>query len=189
MNVVERNVSVNMIRDDLENLPLYDLPAGVSLHWYRPGDEQSWVDIHIEADPYNQITRELWAKEFGTDAEILGQRQAYLVDDATGRVFGTASAWWDDDYHGLPYGRIHWVAITPSMQGKGLARPLLSAVCRRMKELSHVRAYLVTSTGRVPAINLYACFGFQPDIRSEGDLAVWRQVQAHVKAPLALQMR
>ncbi|MBN1936661.1 MAG: GNAT family N-acetyltransferase [Anaerolineae bacterium] len=192
MSIIERNLTVNMIRDDLENIPLDDLSAGVSLRWYRPGDEQHWVDIHVEADPYNEITREVYVQEFGADAsnsQVLGRRQAYLVDDGTGKVFGTATAWWDDNYHGLPYGRIHWVAIVPSMQGKGLARPLLSIVCRRMKELGDVRAYLVTSTGRIPAINLYARFGFRPDIRSEDDLIVWRDVQEHVKVPLVLQVR
>ncbi len=189
MNVVKGNVTVNMIRDDWDGLAAYDLPAGVSLHWYRPGNERHWVDIHLEADPYNKITRAVYVREFGLDAALLGQRQAFLVDDATGWFFGTATAWWNDDYHGQPFGRLHWVAIAPAMQGRGLSKPLLSAVCRRIKELGDARAYLVTSTARIPAINLYARMGFQPDIRCPEDLAVWRAVQEHVRLPLSLQLR
>ncbi len=186
MNIVERNVSVNMIRNDLEHIPEHPLPPGISLRWYQPGDEQHWVDIHLLADPYNKIDLALWRREFGGDARILSQRQAFLVQEETGYVFGTATAWWDDDYYGQPYGRIHWVAIVPAMQGQGLARPLLSIVCRQLKALGSERAYLVTSTGRIPAINLYARFGFRPHIRTAEEREIWHQVQAYVRVPLGL---
>ncbi|MBN1584269.1 MAG: GNAT family N-acetyltransferase [Anaerolineae bacterium] len=187
-DIVQRNVSVSMIRDNLEDIPGDTWPMGVSLRWYQPGDEWHWLRIHELADQYNTVTHDLYVREFGLDAAVLSQRQAYLVVGQD-ELVGTATAWWNEDYHGQPYGRLHWVAIVPEMQGRKLARPLLSAVCRRMKALGDKRAYLVTSTGRVAAINLYVRFGFVPEIRCQDDLAVWRQMQPYVKGRLLLEHR
>ncbi len=62
--------------------------------------------------------------------------------------------------------------IVPDLQGKGLAKPfkpLLSAVCTRLRELNFTRACLVTETARIPAINLCLKFGFVPEIERAGD--------------------
>ena len=133
---------------NLDDIPQYDLPEGYSFHWYEPGDEAAWTAIHLVADRYNDITPALFASQFGTDTALLHERQCYL-QDAAGNLIGTTSAWFNDDYRGLPYGQIHWVAIVPEMQGKGLAKPLLSVVCERLKALGHERAYLETSGGTV----------------------------------------
>ena len=76
------------------------------------------------------------------------------------------------------------MAILPPWQGQGLARPLLSAVCTRLASLGHRRALLRTSTARIPAINLYLHFGFQPVITTPADRDAWRSVMALVKYPL-----
>lgn len=170
------NIAVTMVRNDLEAIPGYPLPAPYTIRWYQPGDEDHWVDIHLEADPYNTITHALFAKEFGADVALLAERQAYLCD-ADGTPIGTASAWFNHNYHGAAYGRVHWVAIRPARQGAGLAKPLMTAICHRLRELGHQRVYLVTSTARLPAISLYLKFGFRPEIRAEQDRAAWQQVR------------
>ncbi len=57
--------------------------------------------------------------------------------------------------------RIHWVAIAPAYQGRGLAKPLVAAACLRLRALGHVWAYLTTSTSRLPAVSLYTKFGIR----------------------------
>jgi len=74
------------------------------------------------------------------------------------------------------YGLVHWVAIVPEEQGKGLANPLMMAVCNRLKELGYNRAYLNTSTARLPAVSLYLNFGFMPEINNDRDKQVWEHV-------------
>ena len=69
--------------------------------------------------------------------------------------------------------RVHWVAIVPDHQGKGLAKPLLTAICNRLVEIGHDRAYLTTNTVRLPAINLYLAYGFEPEIDTDEDRRVW----------------
>jgi len=82
---------------------------------------------------------------------------------------------------GQRYGRVHWVAIVPEMQGKGLSKPMLSVVLDRLRELGHGRAYLTTNTVRTAAINLYLKFGFAPDIRAPHEVGAWRDVRAQIK--------
>ncbi|MBN2315120.1 MAG: GNAT family N-acetyltransferase [Sedimentisphaerales bacterium] len=171
-----------MIRDNLDALPDYGVPDGYSIRWYQPGDEQSWCNIHVLADKYTQATSNLFVREFGSDIPMLTERQCYLFDRKEVPV-GTACAWFDDQNAPSP-GRVHWVAIVPEEQGKGLAKTLLSIVCHRLKKLGHKNAYLTTQTVRIPAINLYLKFGFTPAIDSERDKHIWRQLQNHLKYPI-----
>ncbi len=174
-DIIARNVSVRMVRPTLEGLPVYPPPAGFTLRMYQPGDEAAWAAIHVEADRWNRITLETFWKEFGTDQAQLAARQFYLCD-AAGQAIGTATGWYDEDYHAAAWGRIHWVALLPAYHGRGLSRPLLAAACWRLKELGHDKAYLVTSTARIPALRLYRRFGFEPEIRSAEDEAIWAAV-------------
>jgi len=172
-------VSVNMVRSDLKDVPQHALPAGYSVRTYQPGDEAVWTRIFRDADRYNEIQAGLFEDQFGSDPDLLRRRQIYLCDPS-GQEVGTTTAWFDDDYGGLPYGRIHWVAIVPACQGRGLAKPLMTAACNLMVLLGHERAYLVTQTVRLPAIILYLKFGFRPHVRSEADAAAWRGVKEEI---------
>jgi GNAT superfamily N-acetyltransferase len=132
------------------------------------------------ADQYNDITPALFAREFGRDPAELAARQLYLYDPAGGAI-GTATAWRGNLISDQTIGRIHWVAIVPDRQGQGLAKPLIAAACRRLRELGHARAYLTTSTARVPAINLYLRFGFQPLVGSLEARRAWQAIQPQLK--------
>jgi GNAT superfamily N-acetyltransferase len=169
------NTPVRMIRDHLEEFPLYSLPRPYTIRPYEPGDESAWFDIQAAADRYNPITPELFGAQFGSDLEMLADRQFYLCDGTT-RPIGTATAWFGEEaWQG--WGRVHWVAIVPAQQGRGLAKPLLAVTCRRLRQLGHQRAYLTTATARIPAIGLYLKFGFRPDIQTEQDVESWRGVR------------
>src|SRR5262245_12042925 len=165
MNLSERHVRLTMVRENWDRLPDFSLPAGYSVRWYQSGDERHWVEIHVAADTHNFITPELFEREFGGAKDALKDRQCFLCD-ANERVIGTATAWFNDNFNGCSSGRVHWVAIVPEQQGRGLAKPLMTVVCRRLENLGHTRAYLTTSSARIAAINLYCAFGFLPMIRS-----------------------
>jgi GNAT superfamily N-acetyltransferase len=78
---------------------------------------------------------------------------------------------------------VHWVAIVPEQQGRGLGKVLMTIVCHRLRELGHRRTYLTTSTARIPAINLYRHFDFVPLIRAPDDAAIWRELNRCLKNP------
>ena len=173
-------ISLAMTRESLEGVPRFELPAPFALRWYQPGDEAHWLRINAAADTYSAFPPETFEEQFGSDARELARRQCYLCD-GDGLPVGTTTAWFLDDYKGRPYGRVHWVAIVPELQGGGLAKPLLAAVLHRLRDLGHPRAYLSTATVRLAALNLYLRFGFLPDLRGDEDLRGWRLVAPHLK--------
>ncbi len=198
-DVIERDVRVVMTRPTLEGIPQHALPPGYAFTPYAPGDERHWVAIHERADGGDAAFAERFRRAFGADAALLAARQVYVrhlaggATGAGGTPVGTATAWldpFDRDADGTPVGRVHWVALVPEHQGRGLAKPLLTWVLARLAALGHRRAYLVTSTARVRAINLYRQFGFRPAVRDgAGDrateLAAWRALAPHLRPALS----
>lgn len=148
-----------MVREDLENIPSYRLPAGYSFRYYHPGDEETWIALQAPFYPPGAITLDVFRKYFGSDAGLLAERQGYLLDSA-GRPIGAITAWVYDGFRGPEYGRIHWVCIAKEYQGRGLSKPLLTLACLRLRELGHTKAYLTTDRLRPVAVRLYRQFGF-----------------------------
>lgn len=175
MDLFRQNLGLELARPDLKGLPECPLPAGYSIRWFQSGDAAHWLRIHHDADPFNEVTPELFNRQFGCDLARLAGCQCYL-QDVMGRVVGTGTAWTAGERPGGRWGRVYWLAILRQYQGRGLGKPLLAAVCNRLRELGHDRACVVTSTGRLPAVSLYLQFGFQPEMRSDADRAIWDRV-------------
>ncbi len=180
MSLREPLVTVFMVRPTLDGLPAHPLPSPFTLRPYRPGDEATWARIESLSDPHTAVTADLFEEQFGADEAELSARQRYLCD-GDGAAVGTITAWHNDDYPGRRYGRVHWVAIVPSHQGRGLAKPLLASCLELMEELGCEGAYLTTEPPRIPAINLYLRFGFTPDVRSEDQRRAWQAILEQVK--------
>jgi GNAT superfamily N-acetyltransferase len=180
MDLFRQNLRLELVRPNLELLPDVSFPPGYSLRWFRAGDAAHWLRIHHDADPFNEISPELFTRQFGTDLRWLEQCQCF-VQDSIGRVIGTGTAWPETGREGGSWGRVYWLAILRQFQGRGLGKPLLAAVCQRLREQGYTRACVITSTGRLPAVGLYLRFGFQPQIRGVGDQIVWDQVFAALR--------
>jgi len=171
---------LNMIRHCLDGTPQVPLPSPYTARPYEPGDAEAWMRIHLAADRHSAFTDTTFAESFGADDRVLSERQIYICDVA-GTAVGTATAWFDNDYNGRPFGRIHWVALAPRVQGQGLANPMLTLACDRLVELGHDCAYLDTATVRTEALNLYLKFGFVPELRRPTCLEAWRSVRPHIR--------
>ncbi len=167
-----------MLRPNLEEIPQFGLPDGFRLRRYKPGDERAWYRIHRLADHHEPVTPDLFARRFGSDSATLQARQLFLLA-ASGHLIGTATAWQGEDPRNSAaiIGRVHYVAIIPEFQGRGLAKSLMTAVLERLKELGHKTAYLATASGRLPAINLYLRFGFKPVVREPSEAAAWDYIR------------
>lgn len=176
------NMAVEMATPDLARVPKVAPPTGWTLRGYRPGDDDLWFAIVSEAETWLDLGGDLFAREFGAHREELPQRMLFL-STPDGDEVGTATAWFAREDRSL--GRIHWVAIRPRWQGRGLGLALLSAACQQLLELGHTAAYLATQTGRVPALNLYLKCGFRPRLRDADDAYVWAAVRDRLKYPSA----
>ncbi len=183
MDPTREYLNIRMSRENLDDIHDYSLPTGYSIRWYQPGYEEYWQKVQSLADEYTRVTPDLFNEQFGADIKLLTERQCFLFHNEN-NIIGTASAWLDNQGE-KSLGRIHWVAIIPQQQGRGLAKPLLTIICRRLKELGHSKTFLTTQTVRIPAINLYAKFGFVPVIDSNSDRGIWKKLQKHIKYPLS----
>lgn len=149
-----------MLNPNLRNAPSCSVSPDLQVHWYEPGDEESWIAIHKLADQYNKITPPLFAKQFTSDTMNLSERQCYLLDK-TGRAIATATAWAEHQGRFAGFGRLHWVAVLPEFQNQGIGKMIVSVACQRLLSLGHTRAFLLTNTLRPAAIHLYEKFGFR----------------------------
>lgn len=177
------NIQISMIRPDMTRLPDLPLPAGYAMRLYRPGDEPLWIDIVRSGEPFIDITDDLFQKEFAADMSSVKRGMYFLVEPG-GREIGTTTIWPAPNLKGdgLDYGRVHWVAIHPDFQGRGLCKPMLSFI---MKEMAgrYERSVLGTSTGRIRALRCYLDFGFRPDMKFDRAEEGWAQVRSVLKHP------
>lgn len=190
MDLIRKNLPLGLVRPHLNDLPAAVLPADYCWRWFRLGDAAHWLHIHHDADPFNDISPELFTRQFGVDFKHLANRQLY-VQDPIGRVVGTGTAWSDESRPEGPCGRVYWLAVLRQFQGLGLGKSILAAVCTRLRELGYPRACVMTSSGRLPAVNLYLQLGFQPEMHTAEDHILWEHVfealktRGHVSIPTA----
>lgn len=161
-----------MVRRHLEDLPTFSLPTGYAVRGFQVGDAATWTRLVQAADLHQAVTADRHREVFGEDLETLRQRQLFLTAPG-GEAVGTATAWYGSDGWERDWGRVHWVAIRPDHQGRGLSKPLLQAVLEQLRQLGHRRAYLITETVRWAALRLYLRFGFEPELRRAEDRSVW----------------
>lgn len=184
------NVSVHMIRPDMDDVPQFALPAGYRFRLYRPGDDVTWTNLQIAAEPFFEVTPELFVREYGKYWEDLPDRM-FFVETEMGEAVASISAWWDKERDNPgEAGRIHWVVVHPQHQRRGLTKPMMTRAMARLAE-SHPRAMLGTSTGRIWAIKVYLDFGFVPDpaeIAAKPQVAAgWQALQTTLQHPRLAQ--
>lgn len=155
-------------------------PPGFGIRTMTLADVPTWTAIQRDAEPYLKIQDDLFVRSFGTDEEAIGQR-CHLITGPDGQDVGTISAWWNPDFRGKAWGQLHWLAVRPAHQGKGLARAGTAVVVRELAQW-HPRAYLGTHAKRLGAIHLYLQFGFQPLIDSERERDIWDDIRARLAA-------
>lgn len=147
----------------LDSLPKMDLPSGYSIRNFDSdnNDEKIWAEIEIAVNGFSNTESALekfqsWTNEFPGEIQ---DRCFFLVDDSTGKDIGTITAWKGlGEFEG--YGRIHWLAIIPEFQNRGLGKFLFSYALNTLKQ-DHNRLYLKTDQSKQNAISLYKSFGFK----------------------------
>lgn len=149
-----------MVAPRLDQIRRVPLPEGYCVCRYQAGDDVTWLRIHRATGYYGDIDPSLHRHEFGTDETLLSGRQLFLMD-GRGWAVATATAWLNDPAQGVPGGRLHWVAVVPAFQRRGLASALVGAVADRFEALGETAAYLTTDAQNHNAVALYSALGFQ----------------------------
>jgi ribosomal protein S18 acetylase RimI-like enzyme len=159
--IAPRMCEIAMVLGPPFAMPLRRLPGGFTSRPYRPGDERAWIDIHLATGVYSRVGRDLFEREFGDRRADLLERQLYVIDPE-GREVATATLWFPQPGRPPHLGRVHWVAVLPRCQRRGLASALLSELWERMPEFGYSGVYLTTGAGNRPALQLYNSLGFVP---------------------------
>lgn len=156
-------IELLMKYDDLSNYKKYKLPEGFHYEFYKPGDEEDWVNIHIESGEFTSV--EMGLKHFhdfyDSFIEELPRRCVFIVDDVTGEKVGTATISLLKDPENGYNGAVDWVAIKKRYQGRHLAKPLISKFMEIANDMGHSKLILHTQTNTWLAGKLYLDYGFE----------------------------
>ena len=180
-----RYIDLPMARDNLENIPSYELPDGYRFVFYQPGDRDAWISIEISAKELRDFAQgvQVWQDYYGSVENTLHNRMLF-IENAQGEKVATATAYYDKNGDLPPEcGQVHWVAVRRDHQGKGLARPLIAQTLQVMKQRGHARAVLHTQTTTWVAVRLYLEFGFLPDENAAHNPNGWRIIKALTHHP------
>ena len=148
--------------------------------------ELSWAQIVHEAGerPSLDEARAQWQKDFAPfeEGQELRERMFFALD-ADNQAVGTATAWFEpasekgasEEGEAKTVGRVHWVALRPEAQGKGLAKPMLAQVLRTLQTLHPAEGdgvppiRLKTHCQAARAVGMYLEAGFVPAPLDGGD--------------------
>ncbi len=168
---------LRMLRSDLHDLPVPDVPAGYELRHYRPGDEVGLTETFKDAFDNDDVAFE-WAV---LNNNGFMPERSWLIQRDDGLIVASASMLMDPN---LPAARrsgtafLHWVAARKSEAGNRLGYWVCMAVLHRMLSEGFRRAGLGTDVGRFPAIKTYLNLGFEPRLIHDSHRDRWREIFA-----------
>jgi ribosomal protein S18 acetylase RimI-like enzyme len=175
----------DMQRSHLLDIPQIALPDGYRFRAYQDGDGVRWRALQVETEPFIPITPDYFERQFGLALNALPDRMFFVENDA-GEIAGTITAWWEHDRtNPNERGRIHWVAVHPRHQRRGIAKPMMTHAMNRLAQ-EYGSAMLGTSSGRPWAVKVYLDFGFLPEPAQLADPeihAAWVDVQSLIEHP------
>ncbi len=148
----------------LDVIPHYDLPEGFRFANYQSGDKAAWIDIELSAGEVLNLEhgQECWNRYYGNREAELPERM-FFIEDTNGKKIATATAFYDIHTGDSPdNGQLHWVAIKKEAQGKGLSKPLITHILKKMKALGYVKIKIHTQTNTWLACKIYHELGFHP---------------------------
>lgn len=151
----------------------YKLPEGFHYEFYKLGDEEEWIKIHIESGEFTSIDSglQIFHDFYDYFIDELPNRCIFIVDDKTGEKVGTATiSLLKEKEYGMN-GAVDWVAIKKNYQGRKLAKPLISKFIEIANALGHKEIILHTQTTTWLAAKLYLDYGF--DILNNEEVIGW----------------
>jgi RimJ/RimL family protein N-acetyltransferase len=160
-------IEVAMQRENLAVEPARFAPP-YRLRGYRSGDEATWLALQQSTGVYPPLDAAFFRSQFGSAPE---GRQFFVMRDR--QPVATGTAWHGEPWRTPEWGRLHWIAVDPQHQRRGLGLMLCRHLLTVLRELGCVGAYLTTGSGNLPAVALYGKLGFVPWIRSPEEAHFW----------------
>lgn len=172
-----------MFYSNTSNYKEHKLPSGFHWEYYKPGDEEEWVQIHISSGEFTSIEEGLKHFHDFYDYFIheLNKRCIFIVDDKTNEKIGTVTISLLEKPEFGYEAAVDWLAIKRDYQGKHLSKPLISKTVELAKKLGHSSIILHTQTTTWLAAKLYLDYGFE--ILNKEDEDGWNILKTIVDHP------
>lgn len=155
----------------------YRLPAGFYFSTFKDDEADQWARLQATTDSFMSIAeaRSYFDESFGHQKLLLRDRCYFLHAD-TEKYIGSAMAWLAEEPFDDQYGRLHWVAVHPKYQGRGLGKALVKYTMRKLMDY-YTRGYLTSQTNSFKALNIYLEIGFRPRVLNDKDRKAWELVK------------
>lgn len=163
---------LEMLREDLRDLPEIVVPEGYRLRSYRGGDEADWCVI-MDGNIGVGWTVEKCRERLVEDPRFVAEGLYFAT--CRGEAVGSACAWRKAVDEQI-VGEVHMVSVLKSHRGRRLGHMLNAAVLRRLRKLGFQQAHLQTDDWRLAAIKSYLRAGFQPLNSHESHQERWASV-------------
>lgn len=160
-SVPYRNILMKLAAEGI-GLPAPAAPAGYWLRMYEKGDEAHWARIETAVLEFKNQDKaaDCFAQTFLPYPSELSRRCVFAVDGG-GVPVATATAWWTGGGEER-LAMLHWVAVHPAHQGKGLGKAVTGKALSLFRDCEGGRdVYLHTQTWSHVAVRMYFSLGFR----------------------------
>lgn len=125
---------------------------------YINGDENYWAEIEYKIGDFSSVeeAKEYFVQNYNSD-ELA--EKCFFAETRDGKVVGTCIAWYDNKDNDT-VSSLHWLAVLPEYQQKGIGRALAISVMNYYKQNDLLPVYLHTQPWSYKAIKLYCLLGF-----------------------------
>jgi len=156
-----KNIIMRAEWDKVLNVTPPSLPAGYSFRFFAADDLDHWARIEASVDEFESAdkARDYFAQVYLPDMDNLAQRLIFALDP-TGLPIATANSWYAESDLGRQ-ATLHWVAVCPEHQGKGIGKAIVQQAMLNFQQLENNRpVWLHTQTWSHVAVRLYHSLGF-----------------------------
>ena len=171
---------ITMKRSAGAPIPSFPLPNNYSFANYRPGDEKVWAEIETSVGEFKNtdLACNHFAQHFLPYQNEI-QKRVLFIQDEKGEKIATGSCWWHYTSNNH-YPQLHWIAVRPFHQNRGLGKAITFEALRQMVQIEgDMEIVLETQTWSYRAIGIYLSAGFEiitdrsyPDCKNEYERAL-----------------
>jgi len=160
-NLPRKKIFMRLPTAELEHVPAPILPPGYWFATYTPGRCEDWARVETRVGEFSstEAAVEYFRLVFLAHPD-LARKHVQFVFNPAGVAVATASAWFGYAGDGTRVPTLHWVAVDPAEQGRGIGR----AVCAQALRCWQGRGqdvWLTTQTWSHVAVGLYHSLGFR----------------------------
>lgn len=152
-----KNIYMEISPDKINEITEPVLPDGFNFRFFTDGDEKYWARIESSVLEFDSAEKaENYFNEVYLPFSDLLKQRCIFVLNPEGMPVATAMAWIQN---GSPW--LHWVAVNPDYQGKGLGKAVIQKTLKIFSEKESGRSVtLHTQTWSHKAVKIYNDLGF-----------------------------